>query len=89
MSYLDNRAMDFDDLLLNTIRILENNPDIKKAVIKKPKWRYITADEGHDSSKTDLRIIQLLAGENQNICFIFDDYQSIYGFRGADLEMLL
>lgn len=81
------QAMDFDDLLLNTIRILENNPDIKKAVNN--QWRYITADEGHDSSKTDLRIIQLLAGENQNICFIFDDYQSIYGFRGADLDAVI
>ncbi|MGL5507337.1 MAG: ATP-dependent helicase [Paraclostridium sp.] len=81
------QAMDFDDLLLNTIRILENNADIKKAINN--NWQYVIADESHDSSKCDLRLIKLLAGDRENVCMILDDNQSIYGFRGADIEAVL
>ena len=80
-------AMDFDDLILNTILLLENNEDVKKTVNK--QWRYITADEAHDSSPRDLKFIQLLGGETENVCFILDDNQSIYGFRGADIEAVM
>lgn len=81
------QAMDFDDLLLNTIKILENNPEIKAKTNK--QWKYIIADEFHDSSRTDLRLMKLLAGESENICMILDDNQSIYGFRGADIEAVM
>ena len=80
-------AMDFDDLILNTILLLDTNPEIKQKINK--RWRYITADEAHDSSPRDLKLIQLLAGDSENVCFILDDHQSIYGFRGADIEAVM
>lgn len=80
-------AMDFDDLIINTILLLERNEDVKQIINK--QWRYITADEAHDSSPRDLRFIQLLAGNLENVCFILDDHQSIYGFRGADIEAVM
>lgn len=80
-------AMDFDDLIINTILLLENNNDIKKKVNK--KWKYISCDEGHDSSIMDLRFIRLLVGDAENVCFILDDNQSIYGFRGANIEAVM
>lgn len=80
-------AMDFDDLILNTILLLESNPEIKQKINN--QWQYITADEAHDSSPRDLKLIQLLAGERENVCFILDDHQSIYGFRGADIEAVM
>lgn len=84
----NQNAMDFDDLIFNTVKMLEQNPDILEAVNN--RFRYISADESHDSSGADIRLIQLLAGEDQqNICFILDDNQSIYGFRGADIDAVL
>lgn len=80
-------GMDFDDLIINTILLFQNNPDVLKRVNE--QYTYITADEFHDSSKTDLRLMALLAGERQNICMILDPDQSIYGFRGASLESVL
>lgn len=80
-------AMDFDDLIINTILLLEHNNEIRKTI--NSQWRYITADEAHDSSPRDLKFIQLLAGELENVCFILDDHQSIYGFRGADIEAVM
>lgn len=80
-------AMDFDDLIIFTIVLLENNEDIKQRINN--QWRYITADEAHDSSPRDLRFINLLGGRSENVCFILDDNQSIYGFRGADIEAVM
>jgi DNA helicase-2/ATP-dependent DNA helicase PcrA len=80
-------AMDFDDLIYYTIKLLEYNPDILERI--NTKYTYITADEFHDSSRCDIRLIELLAGTKKNICCILDDEQSIYGFRGADIEAVL
>jgi DNA helicase-2/ATP-dependent DNA helicase PcrA len=80
-------ALDFDDLLYYTIRLLENHPSVRETLNR--KYKYIVADEFHDSSKRDVRFIYLLAGEDQNVCMILDDEQSIYGFRGADLDSVL
>ena len=80
-------AMDFDDLIINTIILLRNNGDIKAKINN--QWRYITADEAHDSSPRDLEFIRLLGGTSENVCFILDDNQSIYGFRGADIEAVI
>lgn len=80
-------AMDFDDLILNTILLLDTNQEIKQKINR--QWKYITADEAHDSSPRDLKLIQLLAGDSENVCFILDDHQSIYGFRGADIEAVM
>ena len=80
-------AMDFDDLIINTIILLRNNGDIKAKINN--QWRYITADEAHDSSPRDLEFIRLLGGTSENVCFILDNNQSIYGFRGADIEAVM
>lgn len=80
-------AMDFDDLIIYTILLLRNNEDIKVKVNN--QWRYITADEAHDSSIRDLEFIRLLAGELENVCFILDDNQSIYSFRGANIDAVM
>lgn len=80
-------AMDFDNLIINTIRLLEKNPEIKEAINN--QWKYIVADEYHDSSKCDLRLIELLGGSEENICMILDPDQSIYAFRGADIDAVM
>lgn len=80
-------SMDFDNLIINTIRLLEANPDIKETINK--QWKYIVADEYHDSSKCDLRLIELLGGTEENVCMILDPDQSIYAFRGADIDAVM
>lgn len=83
----NQNAMDFDDLIYNTIRLLQNFPAVLAKVNN--RYLYISADESHDSSGADIELIRLLAGEKQNVCFILDDNQSIYGFRGADIDSVL
>lgn len=80
-------SMDFDDLIFNTIRLLQTNPDVLIAI--NARWQWITADEYHDSAGSDIKLIKLLAGMKQNACFILDNDQSIYSFRGADLDAVL
>lgn len=80
-------AMDFDDLIFNTIKLLQSHPDVLIKV--NARWQYVTADEFHDSSASDIKLIQLLSGRKQNACFILDNDQSIYSFRGADLDAVL
>ena len=82
-----SQAMDFDDLLLNTVMLLEQHADVKKALNN--KWKFLEGDEIQDSSETDARLMELLAGEEQNVFFVGDDFQSIYGFRHADVELML
>lgn len=80
-------ALDFDDLIFWMIKLLETKEDIRREI--NGQYRYIIADEGHDSSVQDLRLISLLSGPDPkewNLCFILDSDQSIYGFRGADIS---
>lgn len=86
-SLAGQNAMDFDDLIYNTIKLLSNNADVLSIVNN--RYKYIMADESHDSSSSDIRLIQLLAGPLENVCFILDDHQSIYSFRGADIQAVL
>lgn len=81
------QSMDFDDLIFNTIKLLQSNPDV--LIKTNAKYQYITADEFHDSATSDIRLIQLLSGRRHNACFILDNDQSIYSFRGADLDAVL
>ena len=81
------QSMDFDDLLLNTVILLEQYSDVKKTLNN--KWKFIEGDEIQDSSATDARLMELLAGEDQNVFFVGDDFQSIYGFRNADVGIML
>lgn len=80
-------AMDFDDLIYNAIRLLQTNPDVLEKVNK--KYLYISSDESQDSSNYDIKLMKLLAGDNNNICFMLDEDQSIYGFRGADIDAVM
>ena len=81
------QSMDFDDLLLNTVILLENYPEVKTALNN--RWKYIMTDECQDSSYLDARLVELLAGKDQNVFFVGDDFQSIYGFRNAEVEIIL
>ncbi|MDP2424101.1 MAG: 3'-5' exonuclease [Bacteroidales bacterium] len=77
-------AMDFDDLLTNTYIILRDFPD---ALYKyQQKFKYILVDEYQDTNHVQYQIIKSLAANNENICVVGDDAQSIYGFRGANIQ---
>ncbi len=80
-------AMDFDDLLYYTVRLLEDNADIREYYQK--YFKYVLIDEYQDTNYLQYRIASLLAGEKQNICVVGDDDQSIYKFRGATIENIL
>ena len=80
-------AMDFDDLLLYMYLLLKNNPDICQDI--RDRFEYILVDEYQDTNPAQYRIIRLLAPENARLCVVGDDSQSIYGFRGAQIENIL
>ncbi|MEZ0536120.1 ATP-dependent helicase [Caldicellulosiruptoraceae bacterium PP1] len=83
----ENNAMDFDDLLLNTVRLFLNNDDILRKY--QEKFRYILVDEYQDTNHIQFYLIYLLSKNHQNICVVGDDDQSIYSFRGADIKNIL
>lgn len=80
-------TMDFDDLLLNTVLLLRSNRTIQLELNN--KWKYITIDENQDSSATDSELVRLLVGDNNNLMVVGDDFQSIYGFRQADVDLFI
>jgi len=80
-------AMDFDDLIYNTVRLLEENPDILENYQR--KFRYILVDEYQDTNHAQYRLVGLLASKHKNLCVVGDDDQSIYKFRGADITNIL
>lgn len=80
-------AMDFDDLLLNTFLLFQNNPEILKRY--QDQFRYILVDEYQDTNYAQYSIVNLLARTHRNICVVGDDSQSIYSFRGARIENIL
>ncbi len=80
-------AMDFDDLLLKTYQLLENHSDILLKYQK--KFKYILIDEYQDTNHIQYLIIKKLAALNENICIVGDDAQSIYAFRGANIQNIL
>ena len=80
-------AMDFDDLLLNTYHLLNEFPDVLYKY--QNKFQYILVDEYQDTNHVQYLIIKKLAAMNENICVVGDDAQSIYSFRGANIQNIL
>jgi len=79
-------VLDFDDLLVWPVRLLERNPELRQKWIK--RFPFILIDEYQDTNKAQYRFVQLL-GEHRNICATGDPDQAIYGWRGADIENIL
>ena len=82
-----NNAMDFDDLLVNALHVLRDNPDILADY--QHRFRYILVDEYQDTNHIQYEIIRLLAKARQNLCAVGDDDQCIYQWRGADISNIL
>ncbi len=82
-----NNALDFDDLLLFTVDLLNQNPNVRQYY--QNKFEYTLVDEYQDTNRCQYELVHLLAGEKQNICVVGDDDQSIYAFRGADIRNIL
>ncbi|MDO4432791.1 MAG: DNA helicase PcrA [Aerococcaceae bacterium] len=80
-------AMDFNDLILLTVKLLEENVTIRQ--FYQQKFHYIHVDEYQDTNESQYKLVQLLAGLLQNICVVGDADQSIYGWRGANMENIL
>ena len=80
-------AMDFDDLIGNTIRLLKEHSDIQAELQK--KIQYIMVDEYQDTNASQHELLSLLVSPDHNICVVGDDDQSIYSFRGADVDNIL
>lgn len=84
---LESNAMDFDDLLLNIIRLLESFPDIRNKYSN--MFKYILVDEYQDTNRAQYKAISLLASVHRNIFAVGDDAQSIYRWRGAEIRNIL
>ena len=82
-----SNAMDFDDLLLNTIRLLENNPGVLESL--QDRFKYLLVDEYQDTNRAQYRVVNMLAKKYKNLCVVGDDAQSIYRWRGADIKNIL
>lgn len=82
-----NNAMDFDDILLNIIRLLQLSPEIKAKY--QQRFSLIMVDEYQDTNRAQYIAVNLLAGGHRNLCVVGDDAQSIYRWRGADIRNIL
>ncbi len=80
-------AMDFDDLLGWPIRLFESKPDVLADYQR--RWRYLHIDEYQDTNRAQYLLAKLLAAQHRNLCVVGDDAQSIYAFRGADIQNIL
>jgi superfamily I DNA/RNA helicase len=80
-------AVDFDDLILLTLRLFEEHPDALEAC--RDKYRYVMVDEYQDTNAAQFRLVNLLSDKHRNLCVVGDDDQSIYGWRGAEIANLL
>ena len=83
----ENNALDFDDIIFITVKLLQQNENIRRYYQK--KFRYVLVDEYQDTNHMQYLLTALLTGEEKNICVVGDDDQSIYRFRGATIENIL
>lgn len=84
---LTNNAMDFDDLLMLTVKILEEFPEVREKY--QQRFSYIMIDEYQDTNRTQYLLTRYLVGDEGNLCVVGDADQSIYGWRGADIRNIL
>jgi DNA helicase-2/ATP-dependent DNA helicase PcrA len=82
-----NNAMDFDDLLLEAVRLLKSSAEVRQRYQR--RYQYVLVDEYQDTNRPQYELMKLLAGEHQNICAVGDEDQSIYSWRGADIRNIL
>jgi DNA helicase-2/ATP-dependent DNA helicase PcrA len=82
-----NNALDFDDLMIKTVRLLREVPEIREKYNN--KFRYILVDEYQDTNALQFSLISLITQKSQNICVVGDEDQSIYKWRGADISNIL
>ncbi len=83
----EDHALDFDDLLLKTLRLLESNVAVRQKL--QERFRYIHIDEYQDTNRVQYEIARILAGDRRNLCVVGDIDQSIYSWRGADIKNVL
>lgn len=83
----ENNAMDFDDLLINPIELFKKKPDILKNY--RSRFQHVLIDEYQDTNKAQYSLIQTLVGKDLNLCVVGDEDQSIYRWRGADINNIL
>ena len=84
---LEANAMDFDDLLVRTVNLLELFPDVRERYQKAFRW--VLVDEYQDTNRVQYRLLQLIAGEHRNLTVVGDEDQSVYAFRHADIRNIL
>ena len=82
-----NNALDFDDLLINTVQLLQTQADVLEYY--QERFRYIMVDEYQDTNTVQFELVRLLASKYRNLCVVGDDDQSIYKFRGANIKNIL
>ena len=82
-----NNALDFDDLIMKTVELFQNCPDVLDYY--QERFRYIMVDEYQDTNTVQFKLVSLLASKYRNLCVVGDDDQSIYRFRGANIENIL
>ncbi|MBQ7077922.1 MAG: UvrD-helicase domain-containing protein [Lachnospiraceae bacterium] len=82
-----NNAMDFDDLIMNTVKLLSVDDEVRGSY--QERFQYIMVDEYQDTNTAQFKLIELLAGRYKNLCVVGDDDQSIYKFRGANIRNIL
>ncbi len=83
----DNNALDFDDILYVTVKLLQQDREVREYYQR--KFHYVLVDEYQDTNHVQYLLTELLAGDRRNICVVGDDDQSIYRFRGATIENIL
>lgn len=84
---INNNAMDFDDLIMKTVELLQKNEEIKFKY--REKYKYILIDEYQDTNHAQYTLIRLLTNDQDNICVVGDDAQSIYSWRGATIRNIM
>ena len=82
-----NNALDFDDLIMKTVTLFEQHTEVLENY--QDRFRYIMIDEYQDTNHAQYRLVKLLAAKYRNLCVVGDDDQSVYGFRGADIQNIL